>query len=1030
MKFRKLISAVTSIALSFSVLSGLNFVKPEKNITAEAAASSWKFDFGNGGTASGFTGVSASEGYSASKGYGFAEPANMADVSASGANELSDAVQFKSTSLTNTFNVDLDRGLYQVTVHLGNTNRTTVRAEGMLQIINMTGNNAVDTFQIPVTDGQLNIMATEGKAGYAFTMSSLEITRISSDPAMKPTIWICGDSTVCNYYPLATSVQGGWGQMLNQFVDTNDYEIRNMAASGQYAKGFVDAGQFDPIEYYGKSGDIYIISIGINDTNYSNADEYYTTVTDMVKRAKAKGMEVILVKQQGRNGDCSRNPLLTGRWFGTQLDTIGSEQNCQVIDLFKLWQDYCLTLSADAVTALYMDGDTLHPNRAGAIKLAELVASQINFGASEPLVGAVMDESADYMFRNAHSGQYMEVANASAAAGTNVQQWGADKPSAHNTWTVKAASDGYYYILSNLGDGAAYYLDIDYGKSENGTNIGIYTNTNSDAQLFKFVENDDGTYKIVTKVSEDKSAVEVAGASEESGANVQEWELNGADCQNWYAEKVTYPEPTTVPTTEPVTTVTATEPPTAPPQLNYTPGDADCSGDVTINDVVVILCYAADGDASPLSEDALRNADVYQQGDGVNASDAVTIQRYLAKIIASFDVKVPEITATATETTTAAEAVPEIYYAIDAEYVNGISETVNTGYKGDAYVNLDNTTSSYITWTVNAARTGNYLVMIRNANGTDSDRKMKIEVNGASDYWVQSFIGTGSWTDWAERGIVLPLREGSNTIKFTSLTENGGPNLDYITIELTDEPIAEIYIPDEEPDVPVSDKPVIYIAGDSTVQSYRESYAPQQGWGYYLGDYFTDNVTVSNHSIAGRSSKSFYDNGRLQTILDEMKEGDYLFVQFAINDSAASNAERYAPVCGNVDNPTEGSYEFYMEKYIEGALAKGGTPVLVTTVIGLKAYSNGMFVNSYGNYCQACKDMAAKYSIPCIDLNTLMVDHYNSIGYDAAYKYHLIGAVEGSTDMTHFTETGANAVAGLVADAVKKLNIPLSQYVK
>ena len=76
------------------------------------------------------------------------------------------------------------------------------------------------------------------------------------------------------------------------------------------------------------------------------------------------------------------------------------------------------------------------------------------------------------------------------------------------------------------------------------------------------------------------------------------------------------------------------------------------------------------------------------------------------------------------------------------------------------------------------------------------------------------------------------------------------------------------------------------------------------------------------------------------------------------------------------------------------------------------------------------KNMAAKYNIPCIDLNTLMVNHYNSIGYDAAYKYHLIGAVEGSTDMTHFTETGANAVAGLVADAIKKLDIDLSKYVK
>ena len=131
-----------------------------------------------------------------------------------------------------------------------------------------------------------------------------------------------------------------------------------------------------------------------------------------------------------------------------------------------------------------------------------------------------------------------------------------------------------------------------------------------------------------------------------------------------------------------------------------------------------------------------------------------------------------------------------------------------------------------------------------------------------------------------------------------------------------------------------------------------------------------------------------------------------------------------------MDNPTEGSYEWYITKYINGTLEKGATPVLVTTVIGLKAYSNGKFENSYTNYCNACKDLAKKYNIPCIDLNTLMVNHYNSIGYDTAYKYHLIGAVEGSTDMTHFTETGADAVAGLVADAISKLNIPISSEIK
>ncbi|MCD8188249.1 MAG: hypothetical protein LUD57_06550 [Ruminococcus sp.] len=74
--------------------------------------------------------------------------------------------------------------------------------------------------------------------------------------------------------------------------------------------------------------------------------------------------------------------------------------------------------------------------------------------------------------------------------------------------------------------------------------------------------------------------------------------------------------------------------------------------------------------------------------------------------------------------------------------------------------------------------------------------------------------------------------------------------------------------------------------------------------------------------------------------------------------------------------------------------------------------------------------MAELYDIPCIDLNSLMVDHYNSIGYDAAYYYHLISTDLSDTDMTHFTETGANAVAGLVANAIKELDIPLSQYVK
>ena len=300
-----------------------------------------------------------------------------------------------------------------------------------------------------------------------------------------------------------------------------------------------------------------------------------------------------------------------------------------------------------------------------------------------------------------------------------------------------------------------------------------------------------------------------------------------------------------------------------------------------------------------LSKQGIKNADVHNVGNGINAQDALAIQSYVISRI---------------DTLPVGERVYQTMYpAKDATISGGITETVNAGYTEDCYVNLNNEIGSNITFNVEAGQTGNYYVAIRNANASTNDRKMKIEVNGASEYWVQSFLPTGDWTTWVETGIVLPLVAGMNTIKMTSLMSEGAPNLDYLRIELTDEPIAETYDPSSENITPTGNS-TIYIAGDSTVQSYRESYKPQQGWGYYLQNYLND-VTVSNQAIAGRSSKSFVDNGRLDTILNTIKEGDYLMVQFAINDADYTKTERYAPVCGKVQNPDNGSFEYYIAKY-------------------------------------------------------------------------------------------------------------------
>ena len=152
---------------------------------------------------------------------------------------------------------------------------------------------------------------------------------------------------------------------------------------------------------------------------------------------------------------------------------------------------------------------------------------------------AVLTEGAVYMIQNENSGLYMEVKDANAENAANVQQWGAESSAAHNTWRVLSAGNGYYYLYSQLGDKVTYLLDIDMGKSDNGTNIQIYTDTKADAQQFKFVRNDDGTYYILTRSSGDKSCVAVSSASTSSGANIIQWEYKAGDkSQKWILTQV------------------------------------------------------------------------------------------------------------------------------------------------------------------------------------------------------------------------------------------------------------------------------------------------------------------------------------------------------------------------------------------------------------------------------------------------------------------------------------------------------------
>ncbi|MFB8373855.1 rhamnogalacturonan acetylesterase [Paenibacillus taichungensis] len=382
MKWSKSVRYLLCLTLFTSLIGGA--LTANGGQVAQAAANEYKFDFGAGAVENGYTDVSATEAYTSAKGYGFNTPANMRNVTASGTGVASDAVQFVTfgTKSTNTFNVDLSNGLYEVKVVLGNTARSSVAAEGVYQIINMTGNGATDQFQIPITDGQLNLLVTEGKEGTAFTLSALEIWKISNQTVTNRTIYIGGDSTVCNYYPLSSSVQGGWGQLFPSYVNTSTFQVRNMASSGQFARGFRDDGQMEAILKYIKPGDYFILQLGINDTNAKNNTteaEFKENMRDMVRQAKNKGATVVLSTPQGRATDFNSANVHTAenRWYNASTRALAQEEGVTLVELNKLSSAYFTSIGPAATLALYMTGDTLHPNREGAAQLARIVAAEL-----------------------------------------------------------------------------------------------------------------------------------------------------------------------------------------------------------------------------------------------------------------------------------------------------------------------------------------------------------------------------------------------------------------------------------------------------------------------------------------------------------------------------------------------------------------------------------------------------------------------------------------------------------------------------
>jgi pectin methylesterase-like acyl-CoA thioesterase/lysophospholipase L1-like esterase len=214
----------------------------------------------------------------------------------------------------------------------------------------------------------------------------------------------------------------------------------------------------------------------------------------------------------------------------------------------------------------------------------------------------------------------------------------------------------------------------------------------------------------------------------------------------------------------------------------------------------------------------------------------------------------------------------------------------------------------------------------------------------------------------------------------------------------------------------------IFLAGDSTVEDVRPEQGNKKGWGQMLPPFFTQKAEVINKARGGRSTKSFINEGRLQELLDEIRLGDFLLIQFGHNDQKVEDASR--------GTEPYGTYQEYLSQYIAGAREKGAIPVLVTPVNRRTFDEEGNLSASLGEYPEAMRNLALEQDVLLIDLWEKSKALYEELGPEETKKFFAWYETPMDTlpDDTHFSAAGAAKIAELVAEGIQELGLGAAQF--
>ena len=240
----------------------------------------------------------------------------------------------------------------------------------------------------------------------------------------------------------------------------------------------------------------------------------------------------------------------------------------------------------------------------------------------------------------------------------------------------------------------------------------------------------------------------------------------------------------------------------------------------------------------------------------------------------------------------------------------------------------------------------------------------------------------------------------------------------------------------------------IFVIGDSTAANKDTTGGKvERGWGMMLQNCFdADYIVVDNHAVNGRSSKSFLDEGRWEKVLEKIRPGDYVIIQFGHNDEKAQPDRHTDP---------GSTFDYNLARYVRETREHGGIPVLMNPVVRRNFYMKAPEVaddeqlrntvfkdgehlvegdtlnDTHGLYRVAPRDVARRMNCHFIDANQITHDLEQGLGREASKKLHMWfrpgeepSVPKGKQDNTHYNIYGAQVVADLLADALCE-EIPL-----